>query len=95
MFATRRRRLACMFALVLLAELALLCCASVHIAHHGCRGEGCAICACVRDGLRRSALAAPILTALAASVCLAMRAAARRCAVGAPSLFRLKVRLND
>lgn len=95
MFATRRRRIAWMFALVLLAELALLCCASVHIAHHGCRGEGCAICACVRDGLRRSALVALILTALAASVSLAMHIAAHRCAAGAPSLFLLKVRLND
>lgn len=93
---TRRRRLAWLFALVLLMELALLCCACVHADDHECAGhEACAICRYLRLALRGSrALAAAAFALLALA---AMRADLRpRSPRFAPvTLFALKVRMND
>ncbi len=90
----RRRRLSWLFALVLLAELALLCCASAQVASHCCPKHGrCAICACLRAEARqfRLALPAAILALLAACAAASLRAApAHPC-----TLFSLRVRLND
>ena len=95
MFDTRRRRLAWLFALVLLAELALLCCASIHVNHHICHGDDCAICACVRTGMKRAMiLALPALASLAVAVRMRARRA-RRVFAGIDSLIARRVQLND
>lgn len=95
MFNARRRRIAWLFTLVLALELAVLCCASIHLSDHACCGDECAICACVRAGLRRAALAALVLTALIAATVLRRAFAVRRAALGASTLIDRKVRLND
>ncbi|MBR1822447.1 MAG: hypothetical protein IJ769_12625 [Clostridia bacterium] len=96
MFNSRRRRIAWLFALVLLMELAILCCASMHLSDHLCPGcARCAICATVRAGLKR-AIAMPLLAlapltfAILQRITLARRSFARR-----DSLFARHVRLND
>ena len=92
----RRRKIAWLFALVLLLELALLCCASAHLTDHVCRGhDDCAICACVREGLRRAAVTALLLTALAALSVSHAGTLARRFFARGDSLFDRRVRLND
>lgn len=93
---TRRRRLAWLFALVLLMELALLCCAYGHLCDHCCPGcDDCAICRVVRLGARRFAL--PAAAAAAALACVAHAAAshARPCFIPVPTPIARKVRLND
>ena len=92
---TRRRRLAWLFALVLIAGLALLCCASAHLSHHICCGENCAICACVRAGLRWGAVAAPAAWALAALRSKDQGTLFSRPAAGIRSLVAQKIRLNN
>lgn len=96
MFDTRRRRLAWLFVLVLLMELALLCCAYNHTSLHLCCGHrACALCARMRSTLLRELiLPACILSLLALGV---IRAAHRAALSRAPqtSLFNLGVRLND
>lgn len=96
MFKTRRRRLAWLFALVLLSELAVLCCASTHLSSHLCPGcEQCAICACVRSGLNRAAVAPLALLVLLALAALDGESPARRGPAPFFTLFARKVRLND
>lgn len=96
MFRTRQRRLAWMFMLVLALELALLCCASIHLADHACAGhERCAICAIVRTGLRRFALVAMAVSAIQAAAGLSMCARLSRRALIADSPVLRRVRLND
>ena len=90
----RRRRLSWLFALVLLAELALLCCASAQIASHCCPEHGrCAICECLRAEGRQLRLALPaaflvLLVACAASLLPSARSLPF-------TLFSLRVRMND
>ena len=96
MFRTRQRRMAWMFALVLALELALLCCASMHLTDHSCSGDdSCVICACVRGGLRRSALVMLLLAAFIAfaAICTGSRAPGR--CVATDSLILRKTRMND
>lgn len=96
MLYARRRQLAWLFVLVLAMELALLCCASAHLSDHRCCGEDtCLICACVRGGLRKVALAAPALLALFALMALACSGGAMRLFTGLDSPIARKVRLND
>lgn len=95
MFDARRRRIAWLFTLVLVLELAVLCCASIHLSDHICCGDECAICACVRAGLRRTALAVLVLAALIAAAVLRRATPVRRFAEGARTLIDRKVRLND
>ena len=96
MFHTRQRRLAWMFALVLILELALLCCASMHLTDHHCTGDdSCAICACVRSGMRRAALTALLAAAFACAVTLLTGSLSARRFAAETSLVSQKVRLND
>ena len=96
MFPTRRRRLAWMLMLVLALELAIVCCASAHLADHVCAGHRhCAICACVRAGLRRAAVAAMLLSALTAMVAIHSGARCSRRTAVPDSPVLLRVRLND
>ena len=96
MIDARRRRLAWLFALVLLTELALLCCACVHAGDHECVGhEACAICRYLRLALRGGM---PLPAAMLALLALAAARAEHR--LRSPrsvpcTLFALKVRLND
>lgn len=95
MFKTRRKRLAWLFALVLLAELALLCCACVLFTTHQCPGhDRCGVCAALNPA-RRFALAALIL---ALGLPLAASPAASAAWQAVALLFTpisLRVRLND
>ncbi len=96
MLRTRQRRLAWLFMLVLALELALLCCAFIHLADHACSGhETCAICVFVRAGLRRAAVAALALSALSAVAAARPGACASRRFNPADSLVMRRVRLND
>ena len=96
MFKSRRGRIACLFALVLLMELALLCCASMHLSDHVCPDcHHCPICACVRSGLNRVAIAPLLTLALLALTCASAEHPVRRGASPFHSLFARKVRLND
>ena len=91
---TRRRRLAWLFALVLLAELALVCCASVHVSSHACAGHDCAICDALRPQRRlRIVPRATALTVLAALPLIARRL--RRFARCGDTQVSLRTRLND
>ena len=98
MYSIHRRRAAWFFLLVLALELAVLCCASVHLSDHICRGhesETCAICACLRTGLRRAALAVLIASAALLTAMPYRREAPSRNGSGPDSLIARKVRLND
>lgn len=96
MLLKRQRRLAWMFMLVLALELALLCCASIHLADHVCSGhETCAICLFVRVGLRRAAVAALTLSALSAVAAACVGAGVPRRFGPVDSLVLRRVRLND
>lgn len=91
-----RRQSARLLTLVLLLELALLCCACSQIACHHCgHGPRCSICEYVRLGLRTAfPLPRAILTRIALMLCAVM-AAGRRAAVHAPTLFDKRVKLDD
>ena len=98
MHSIHRRRAAWLFLLVLALELAVLCCASAHLSDHICRGheaDTCAICACLRTGLRRTAPAAALaLAALLSALALRFDTPSRRDGA-ADSLVARKIRLND
>ncbi len=95
MLNTRRRRLAWLFALVLLMELALLCCASVHVASHDCPGHDCcAICATLRPE-HRAALAALALALGFALAALPSARPSRSAADQYDTLISRRVRMND
>ena len=96
MFDTRRRRLAWLFALVLLMELALLCCACAQLSAHLCPGHGtCAICRQLSAApLRFALLPIALASAMAAlSGGIKLRATVRRAPLPTPVIR--KVRLND
>ena len=96
MLRTRRRRLAWMFMLALALELALLCCASAHLADHACSGHStCAVCAFVRIHLRRAAVLAVAVSALLASAAIHSPARLPRRFTIADSPVLRRVRLND
>lgn len=95
MLETRRRRLAWLFALVLLMELALLCCASVHAFSHDCPGHDCcAICAVLRPE-RRAALAALALALGLALAALPSARPSRRAAAAHDTPVSRRTRMND
>lgn len=98
MLETRHRRLAWLFALVLLMELALLCCASVHVASHCCHGHhsgtNCAICAILRPE-RRAALAALALALDLALAALPSARPSRRAAAAHDTPVSRRTRMND
>lgn len=95
MFDARRRRLAWLFALVLLTGLALSCCASAAIASHACPGHDCcAICAALRpEG--RLALAARLLSLALIPAALLAAAALRRPGLSPKTPISLRIRMND
>lgn len=96
MICARQRRLAWMFLLVLALELALLCCASIHLTDHDCSGhESCAICAFVRAGLRRMADFVIITSALLTALAIHSGAYVSRRFIIANSPVLRRVRLND
>ena len=96
MIRARQRRLSCMLMLVLALELALLCCASVHLTEHACGDHGrCAICSFVRTGLRRVAIAFMMASALPAAFALYSGAYVSRRFITADSPVLRRVRLND
>ena len=96
MFDARRRRIAWLFTLVLVMELALLCCASTHFTGHGCHQScRCAICECVRLGQNRTAVAPPLLLMLAALLVAACGSPVRRHVLPLSSLLSRRVRFND
>ena len=96
MFRIHHRRLAWIFTLVLVLELALLCCASVRLTDHGCGGHpDCAICAFVRTGLRRNAVVAMMASALMAVMAVHFRQRFSRSFAIADSPILRRVRLND
>ena len=90
----RRRRLSWLFALVLLAELALLCCASAQVVCHCCPQHGrCAICECLRAEGRQFRLALPAMLLVLLAACSAATLPSAR---SLPfTLFSLRVRMND
>lgn len=95
MLETRRRRLALLFALVLLMELALLCCASVHVASHVCRGHDCcAICATLRPEYRAALAALAVALGLALAALPSARPS-RRAAAACGTPVSRRVRMND
>ena len=94
MLDTRRRRLAWLFALVLLMELALLCCASVHISSHDCSGqESCAICAMLRPAIRCAFAVLALALGIAAALLTLCPRPGRR--PGFESPVARRVRMND
>ena len=96
MVCTRQRRLAQVFVLVLALELALMCCAFVHLSDHACTDHTrCAICACARAGLRRAAVAATAAAALGAVPIIHSEAHPRERFIAPDSPVLRKVRLND
>lgn len=90
-----RRRRAWLLTLVLIAGLAILCCACGHIATHRCdHGPRCPICECVRLGLRGFILLALALSLL--GVTLRLHGIATPLpAMRVLSLYDKRVRLND
>ncbi len=93
-----RRRAAWLFLLVLALELAVVCCASAHLSDHVCRGheaETCAVCACLRTGLRRAALAALLAPAALLGAPALRFEAPSRTGRARDSLVARKIRLND
>ena len=96
MFCARQRRLAWMFMLVLVLELALVCCASIHLTDHACSDhENCAICSFVRTGLRRVAVAAIAASALLAFTAFHTGVSLSPGFLIADSPVIRRVRLND
>lgn len=98
MYSINRRRAAWLLLLVLALELAVVCCASIHLSDHICRGhetEACAICACLRTGLRRAAPAALLaLAALLSAQALRFDTPSRKDGAS-DTLIARKIRLND
>ena len=91
-----RRRTAWLLTLVLLLELAVLCCACSHIACHHCtHGADCSICEYVRLGLRMAFIPVAAALMLIARMTRAPRCAILRAAVHLPTLIDRKVELND
>lgn len=94
MFYSRRRRIAWMFALALILELALLCCACGHLIDHRCEGpHTCPLCRFLRGGFRpaltpQSSVVAPSVSRPGASGLPGLRF------VPATPIAR-RVRLND
>lgn len=93
---TMRSRRAWLLTLVLLLELAVLCCACAHIACHHCdHGPRCAVCGYVRLGLRGAFL----LPAAALTRLILLRRADGTRATRTPrhflTLIDKKVQLND
>ena len=96
MFCARQRRLAWVFMLVLALELALLCCASIHLTDHVCNDHrNCAICAFVRTGLRRVVVAAIVAFALLVVSALRTGVSLSPGSLIADSPVIRRVRLND
>ena len=96
MFQTRRARLAGLFALILIADLALLCCALGQIDCHCCPGHGaCAICEFTRMSLRSFALLPAAALTLLCRHTNAAFSPLRGPFVPCRNLFTLRVRLND
>lgn len=96
MFDGRRRRIAWLFALVLLTELALLCCASASLSNHICpEDHRCAICECVRLGLNRAAVAPLAALALLCLLRVLTRRPVRQQGSPFASLLTRRVRFND
>ena len=95
MLNARRKRLAWLFALVLLLELAVFCCALGHISSHVCpEGGRCVICAFINAELRRASFT-PLLILLVAARSLPAFTERTHRAVFESSLFAFRVRLND
>ena len=93
----RRRKLAWIFALVLLMELAVLCCACIQASDHICATERrCPICDYIRSCLHDIFTLSPIILAL--GILVAVRTPSRP-ASGWPVLFDTlitrKVQFND
>jgi len=81
-------------ALALVVELALLCCACAHLAHHDCAHPArCPICQCVLDGLRVLAATAGLI--LMPFIASAAACAERACPARLSSPVSRRVRLND
>ena len=96
MFNARRRKLAWLFTLVLILELAILCCASVHLSDHSCSGhESCAICRYLHLSLRGSFALPALLPAMLALIAACGTVSAQLIHTRRTTLFSLKVRLND
>ena len=92
----RCRRIAWFFALVLLAELALLCCACGHLSSHHCAdSHTCALCRCLRQGLRFGLCLIPVCLAALLSVGLSGPFRSRRAAAVPATPVSRRVRLND
>ncbi len=95
MLNTRRRRLAWLFTLVLLTELALVCCASVHFASHDCPGhDSCAICATLRPEYRATLAALALALGMALAALPSVRPS-RRAAAAYDTPVSRRVRMND
>ena len=92
----RRRKTAWLLTLVLLLELAVLCCACSRIACHHCgRSPRCAVCEYVKLGLRTALLLpAAVLTRIALMAC-SERARATGPSLLRHTLFDQRVKLND
>ena len=96
MFDVRRRRIAWLLTLVLMLELALLCCASTHFSAHNCHENcRCAICEYVRLGQNRAAVVPLLMLALSALLLTASGSPVRRHALPFSSLLSRRVRFND
>ena len=91
-----RRRTAWLLTLVLLLELAVLCCACSRIAcHHCAHGPRCAVCEYVKLGLRTAFLMpAAILTRIALMACSEHARATGPSGQGS-TLYDQRVKLND
>ena len=91
-----RRRTAWLLTLVLLLELAVLCCACSRIAcHHCAHGPRCAVCEYVKLGLRTAFLMpSAVLTLIALMVCSGHARAVGPSGHGY-TLYDQRVKLND
>ena len=95
MLDKRRRRLACLFALVLLMELAVLCCACAHVSSHVCHGPGrCAVCDILKSE-RRYALAFLLMPLCLAQAGFSISRFFQRGRLSIGTPVSLRVRLND
>ena len=91
-----RKRTAWLLTLVLILELAVLCCACAHIACHHCvHSPRCAVCAYVRLGLRAAFLLPAVLLTLIALLSYLERARHQGPACRVLTLFDRRVKLND
>ena len=91
-----RRRTAWLLTLVLLLELAVLCCACSRIACHRCvHSPLCPVCEYVKLGLRTAFLLPAALLTLIVLLTCSERARAMGPAGRGYTLFDQKVQLND